>query len=66
MPDAAHSLHAVEEGFGKAGVSEEVVVEEVEVLPWEPFHFGEGFIDTLGVKGFPSLKKSLFVTEIAM
>ena len=66
LEEATHSLHAIEECFGKAAVAEKMIVEEIEMTSGQAVDLGECVVDTLGVEAAATLKEGVFVAEVAM
>jgi hypothetical protein len=65
LPEASHAAHPVEERRGEAGVSEQVVVEEVEVPAGKPVDLRERLVHPLDVEGAASLEERVLVAEAA-
>ena len=65
LPQPPHASHLVKQIRSEAAITEQVVVEEVEVASFQPLDFGESVVDRLGVESATALEKGILVAEIA-
>ena len=66
LKEPSHAAHAIEECCRKPRVSEQVIVEKVQMTAGETIDLSESRIDTLCIKGTSPGEKRVLVAEIAM
>src|SRR3990172_3406621 len=64
LPQAIHPAHPLEQRGREAGVSEEVIVQKVQVPAWQSAYFTKRTLHGLRVEGPPPIEEGLFVAEI--
>ena len=66
LKQTIHTPHAVEQTAGELLIAKEMVVQKVQMPAGQTFDFSQRIIHTLGVKGFASLEKGIFITKPAV
>jgi hypothetical protein len=66
LEETAHAFHAGEERLSKVAITEQMVIEEVEMTAGQAVNFGKRPVNTLRVEAAAALKESVLVTEVAM
>jgi hypothetical protein len=66
LEDTTNAPHAGEELAGEAPVAQEMVVQEVDVAPGQPFDLGERGVDFLRIERLAATVEGVLVAEVAV